>query len=141
MIEVERSVNIDIPPATLWDRIGAYDAIAAWHPGIAAAILSTVDGRTRRTLTLIDDAVLIEDRLDDGSDPYAYEYEIVDGPVPVANYQARFAVFSHGQGSIVTWSGRFDAKGIDETQAKHLVAGIYAAGLTAIADLASKGAR
>ncbi|NBC33525.1 MAG: SRPBCC family protein [Alphaproteobacteria bacterium] len=134
MIEVARSVEVSEPPAVLWARIGPFGAIGDWHPGIASAEMSSVDGRERRTLTLPNGAVIVEDRTDDGRTSFTYSYCIVESPLPVADYAARLWVEPLGPGSRLTWHGRFRPSGVDEPTATDLIAGIYEAGLRAIAE-------
>jgi len=134
MIEVARRVEVSEPPAVLWARIGPFGAIADWHPGIAAAEISSVEGRERRTLTLPNGAVIVEDRIDDGRTSFTYSYCIVESPLPVADYTARLSIEPLGPGSRIVWQGRFQADGVDAPSAEDLIAGIYETGLKAISD-------
>jgi len=74
MIEVKRTLVLDETPTSLWARIGVFEAIGEWHPAVVSVTMSLADARERRTLELADGAVLIEDRIDDGGDSFAYEY-------------------------------------------------------------------
>ncbi len=132
MIEVKRTLVLDETPTSLWARIGAFAAIGEWHPAVVSVTLSLADARERRTLELADGALLIEDRIDDGSDSFAYEYRVAEGPLPVANYTSRFFAEPHGTGTKITWSSLFDADGVEDIEAEMIIVGIYEEGLDAI---------
>jgi len=134
MIEVVRTLELSETPSAVWARIGAFKAIGCWHPAVASAAISLADGRERRTLTLTDGATLVEDRIDDGGDRFAYEYQISEGPLPVANYTSSFSVEPHGMGSKITWRGVFNADGTENGDAEAIIAGVYEGGLNAIAE-------
>ena len=128
-----RSLVLGEEPTFVWTRIGDFAAIGEWHPAVVSVAMSLAGGRERRTLTLGDGAVLIEDRIDDGGDRFAYEYRITEGPLPVANYTSRFSVEPHGTGAKIIWRSVFDANGVEDTEAEAIIAGIYEGGLNAIA--------
>ncbi len=139
MLEIVRVLDLPGTASAVWKRFGAFEAIGSWHPAVASIDMALANGRERRRLILTDGAVLIEDRIDDGSDPHAYEYRIVESPLPVINYSARFSIVARGEGSRITWRGRFDASGVEDEDAKAMVAGIYEAGLDAIAGEVTHG--
>jgi len=133
MSKVIRTLVLDEAPTSVWARIGAFAAIGEWHPAVISVTMSLADARERRTLELTDGAVLIEDRIDDGGDRFAYEYRIVEGPLPVANYTSHLFVEPHGTGTKITWCGIFDADGVEDVEAEGIIAEIYEGGLDAIA--------
>lgn len=118
----------------VWRKIGDFCGISAWEPAIAKCELST-DKKQRRTLTLKDGATLIEElkRWNDAS--HSYTYRIVSSPLPVANYESTIQVTSSkvGAGSVITWRGKYVAKGANDVDAKKIIDGIYESGLTTLA--------
>lgn len=132
MIKVIRTLELSEPPSSVWKRIGAFRAIGDWHPAIVSVAMSLVDGRERRALKLADGAILVEDRIDDTSDRHAYEYRIVEGPLPVTNYTSRFSIEPGDKKSLITWRGTFDADGVENTEAEAVIVSIYEDGLNAL---------
>ena len=64
-----------------------------------------------RTLTTVDGAVLVERRVQYSEEGMSYSYEIVESPLPVADYESTLAVMDSAGGSMITWSGEFAAEG------------------------------
>jgi len=62
----------------------------------------------------------------------SYTYSIVSGPLPVANYMSTISVAVDGTGSMVTWAGKYDAKGASDGDSKKAVDGVYDSGLKAL---------
>lgn len=131
MQAVERKRDYPVSAEDIWAVIGGFGALADWHPVIAALDLSP-DG-TRRTLTLADGAVLIEeiDSHDDAAKRYSYR--IVEAPLPLSDYQGAIAVQARDGGSTVVWNSTF-VTDLPEAEADTVVGGIYEAGLAALAD-------
>jgi hypothetical protein len=67
-----------------------------------------------------------------GETDSGYTYEIVESPLPVANYTSTFSVAADGEGTMVDWRGTFDAKDASDADAEGVIAGIYQAGLDEI---------
>ena len=86
-----------------------------------------------RTLTTTDGGVIVE-RLESRDDAgRTYSYTILSGPLPVANYNSTIAVVPAGAGSSIVWSGKYDAKGASDADAKKVIDGIYKAGVDNLA--------
>jgi hypothetical protein len=51
----------------------------------------------------------------------------------VSDYSSRLWVEPSDQGAAITWSSTFEAQGVSESEAEELIAGIYRAGLDAVA--------
>jgi hypothetical protein len=115
---------------TVWARIGDFCGIGKWHPAIEKCALSA-DGKTR-TLSLKGGGTIIEklEKRDDAA--HSYSYSIVEGPLPVANYVSTISVAKEGAGSTITWSGKYDAKGASDADAKKTIDGVYQAGVDAL---------
>lgn len=127
--EVKRSVEIKGEANEVWSRIGGWCAIAEWHPAVAKCE-ETGGGQKSRTLTTVDGAVIEETMLT--GDETGYGYRIDESPLPVANYQATFAVQASGSAVNVIWSATFDPKGANEADAVKVIEGIFDGGLDGI---------
>ncbi|MBP0616972.1 SRPBCC family protein [Jiella mangrovi] len=135
-LDVSRSAELAAKPDALWKLIGTFCDIQNWHPVVTNCELSEQDGRPLRSLTLPDGAVLVEEEVarDDGA--MSYTYRILEGPLPVENYESTISVSGSGDGSTVSWSGRFDAKGASDDEASGVIGGIYDAGLSSLKEKA-----
>lgn len=111
----------------VWTKIGDFCGISNWHPAIEKCVLSA-DGKMR-TLSLKGGGTIVE-KLENRDDAgHSYSYSIVDGPLPVANYVSTISVAKDGAGSVVTWSGKYDAKGASDADSKKTMDGVYQAGV------------
>lgn len=117
----------------VWQKIGDFCGIASWHPAIAKCNLSA--DKKQRTLTLKNGAVIVERLLRWNDTRHSYTYRGVSGPLPIAHYVSTIRVTPNraGKGSLITWSGHYDAKGASDADAKKIIDGIYAAGLKELA--------
>jgi hypothetical protein len=131
-LEVTQSVEVSAPPEKVWETIGGFCSIAEWHPMIAACVDSEQNGVAIRTLTTTDGGVLVERRVQYSEEGMSYSYEILESPLPVADYEATLAVMDGPEGSMVTWSGEFDAKDASDATALETIDDIYGAGLAAL---------
>jgi hypothetical protein len=111
----------------VWTKIGDFCGIAKWHPAIEKCVLST-DGK-ERTLSLKGGGTIVEkqEKRDDAA--HSYTYSIVSGPLPVTNYMSTISVAAAGTGSTITWSGKYDAKGASDADAKKTIDGVYQGGI------------
>jgi Polyketide cyclase / dehydrase and lipid transport len=131
-LEVTRSVEVAAPPDEVWQTIRGFCTIAEWHPMIAECVDSEQNGVAMRTLTTTDGAVLVERRVQYSDEGMSYSYEIVESPLPVADYESTLAVMDGPAGSMITWSGEFDARGAPDATALETIDDIYGAGLEAL---------
>jgi Polyketide cyclase / dehydrase and lipid transport len=111
----------------VWAKIGDFCGIGKWHPAIEKCVLSA-DGK-ERTLSLKGGGTVVEklEKRDDAA--HSYTYSIVSGPLPVANYTSTISVAAAGTGSTITWSGKYDAKGASDADAKKTIDGVYQGGI------------
>ena len=111
----------------VWAKIGAFCGIGKWHPAIEKCVLSA-DGK-ERTLSLKGGGTIVEklEKRDDAA--HSYTYSIVSGPLPVTNYMSTISVAAAGTGSTITWSGKYDAKGASDADAKKTIDGVYQGGV------------
>jgi hypothetical protein len=111
----------------VWAKIGDFCGIGKWHPAIEKCVLSA-DGK-ERTLSLKGGGTVVEklEKRDDAA--HSYTYSIVSGPLPVTNYMSTISVAAAGTGSTITWSGKYDAKGASDADAKKTIDGVYQGGI------------
>ncbi|WP_338801479.1 SRPBCC family protein [Pseudomonas sp. RSB 5.4] len=126
------SATIDIPASAdqVWQLIGGFNTLPDWLPFIPKSELS--EGGRVRTLQTADGGVVIErlQAFDNGAKTYSYSIE--QAPFPATDYLATIKVEAQGQGARVTWSGRFNAKGVSDEEVVALFSGIYQGGLEAL---------
>ena len=130
MAKVRMETKLATSPDLLWQTIGGFNALPAWHPAIAKSE-STGDAKgSTRTLSLADGGSIVE-RLEEVSPTERrYRYSIVSGPLPVANYAAEIRVVDNKDGtSTVEWSSEFEPKNAAEPDAIKAIQGVYQAGL------------
>lgn len=110
----------------VWAKVGDFCGIANFLPGLKCAL--SADGKTR-TLTTDQGGVVVEHLENRDDKARSYSYTIIDsGPLPVANYHSTIAVNPAGAGSSIVWSGKYDAKGASDADAKKVIDGIYKGG-------------
>ena len=135
-LDAGKTVDIKAPPATVWATIGDFCGIAQWHPAIASCTPS-VQGRAHlRTLALKGGGAIVERQTARSERAMSYSYTIVSGPLPVDHYRSTIAVKPSADGSSVSWTGVFVAKGADDAKATAAIQGIYDSGLAALAEKA-----
>jgi len=126
------SAFIDIPASAdeVWQLIGGFDTLPNWLPFIPKSELS--EGGRVRTLQTADGAVVVERLQTFDNAAKTYSYSIEQAPFPATDYLATLRVEAQGQGARVTWSGRFNAKGVTDAEVEALFEGIYKGGLEAL---------
>ncbi|CAI8762331.1 SRPBCC family protein [Pseudomonas sp. IT-347P] len=126
------SAIIDIPASAdqVWQLIGGFNTLPDWLPFIPNSELS--EGGRVRTLQTADGAVVVERLQTFDNAAKTYSYSIEQAPFPATDYLATIQVEALGQGARVTWSGRFNAKGVSDEEVVALFNGIYQGGLEAL---------
>lgn len=132
-IDVSKSTQIAAAPDAVWAIMGEFCSIADWHPVVAECELEEIYGEEHRRLVTGDGGVLLERLMGHDADAMTYKYEIIESPLPVANYISSIGVTAEGDGSVVTWSSSFEASGASDEEAEAVITGIYEAGLAEIA--------
>jgi polyketide cyclase/dehydrase/lipid transport protein len=116
----------------MWAKIGDFCGIAKWHPALEKCELSA-DGKTR-TLSLKGGGTIVEALTKMDAAGKSYTYSIVSGPLPVANYTSTISVAADGAGSVVNWTGKYDAKGAPDADAVKTIQGVYDSGLKGLTE-------
>lgn len=119
-----------ISPDALWKKVGDFCGISSWHPAIEKCVLSA-DGK-QRTLSIKGGGTVVEalENWDDAN--RSYTYTILSGPLPVANYHSTISVTGDVKGSVLKWTGTYDAKGAPDADAKKTMDGVYETGVKAL---------
>jgi hypothetical protein len=133
-LEVKKKINAPALPPKVWETVGEFCAIKDWHPLIADCKEAEEEGVTFRTLTLKDGGSIKEKLL--SSDDTSYSYEIIEGPLPVKNYQAKLWVEEDerepDRRTTIHWDATFDANGASDEDAEKTIANIFVIGLKSI---------
>ena len=130
-LDSDVSTKSTLSADAVWKKVGGFCDIGVWHPIIAKCTLSA-DGK-ERSLVAKNGATATE-RLEARDDSArTYTYTIVGGTLPVANYHSTISVAPDGSGSVIRWTGKYDAKGASDADAKGLIDTIYSTGEKALA--------
>lgn len=135
LLAVSESVSIAASPDMVWQTIRNFGDMA-WHPAVRSTELradKAGKGLSIRRLTLKDDGVIVEQLLDNDDAHRIQRYTILDGPLPVTDYEATFVV-TEGEGgaSVVGWKARFLRKpdaAVSDAALAEMIGGMFAAGL------------
>ena len=135
-LEARRRSEVPGHPQTIWAFAGDFCSIKNWHPLVADCKETQEGNDTFRTLTLKDGGT-IEEKLTD-KDDLSYSYEIVESPLPVKNYKAKFWVEpdDEPERTAVYWEAEFDANGASDDEATKKVLDILVAGMKGIKKVA-----
>ncbi len=84
---------------------------------------------------------MVEKLLNWDDTAHSYSYAILEpGPLPVANYTSTLMVMDHGGGSMLSWTGHFDAAGgASDADAQKAIEGVYRGGIDGIVAKANGG--
>ena len=138
--KVEKEVTIKADPAKVWAMVKDFGNMQQWHPAIASTKLESKDGATFRLLTLKDGGTIYEKLKSSDDADMKLKYEIIEGVLPVGDYNATMTVKA-GPGAgetTVTWMARFYRKyrlnppippGQDDESAVKAVTGVFDGGL------------
>jgi hypothetical protein len=135
MASVEEHIHIPASPDEVWRTVRDFGAIDEYVPPITSATLSGEGVGAERTLTLADGGQVVE-RLDAVDDEgRTLRYSIVDGPLPVTDYDGRLSVEAVDASSCeVTWASTFTVVDAPADEIAATFAELYAAGLAGLQD-------
>ncbi|MFK5595671.1 SRPBCC family protein [Methylobacterium sp. HMF5984] len=133
-LDVTRTATVAAPPATVWKTIGEFCGIGDWHPAVEKCVLSEKGSKKVRTLSLKGGGTIVEEQVARDDRKMDYTYAILESPLPVEGYKSTLSVAPDGNGSKLTWTGSFKAKGAPDAKAEEVVAGIYEGGLKGISE-------
>ncbi|MGD0635382.1 MAG: SRPBCC family protein [Beijerinckiaceae bacterium] len=130
---VTKSIDVNAPPAAVWEAIGPFCSIKDWHPAIGQC---TTDGKTPPARTLVTKdgkATFVETETarDDKADTYSYKID--SSPLPLTGYVSTISVAANATGgSTIKWTSTFTPASGKDDAASDAVGGIYQGGLDAI---------
>ncbi len=134
-VHAERTLQLDVPAARVWELIGGFDAMPRLHPAVLACELAREEatGATLRRIRLKDGGLIVN-RLEEVNEAARfYRYSIVESPFPVSDYECRLAVRENGPGAcIVEWTSNFTPSGIAAAEAARLFEGMFDEGLESL---------
>ena len=145
--KVEKSIIINASPDKVWAIVKDFGGFQKWQPLITESKVEKKGEDTIRALTLKSGGKVVERLKSIDEAAMKLKYEIVEGAVPVADYNS-FIVVAKGSNpneSSVTWVGRFYRvyklnppipAGQDDETALKAVTEMYDAGLPALKKLA-----
>lgn len=145
--KVEKEIVIKAEPAKVWAIVKDFGGIHKWHPAIASTKVDTKDGATYRLLTLKGGGTINEKLKSADDADMKLKYEIIEGALPVTDYNATMTV-KPGPGAgetTVVWMARFYRvyrlnppipAGQDDESAIKAVTGVFDTGLPALKKLA-----
>ena len=128
MAQVTRSVTLNAAPGDVWALIGGFQGLPGWHPAVETSTREDFGGVEHRRLGLAGGGEILEKNL--GGDTMSVGYEIIESPLPLADYKATISVADAAGKAVVVWSSTFEGTA---DGASDIVAGIYTAGLDALA--------
>lgn len=133
LLKAQESIEVNAKASAVWEKIGDFGDIAAWHPAIESTEI--VDGENNqrgaiRVLTLQDGSMIKEKLESYYPGKQKYIYSMVEGDLPVSGYQSYLTVRPiTGNMSRVTWYGRFKSAGASDDEAVNTISGVYRDGL------------
>jgi mxaD protein len=130
MAKVNMESKVNVGADVLWNTIGGFNALPAWHPAVQSSESTGDNAGSTRTLNLVGGGQIVERLETVSKDEKRYRYSIVSSPLPVLNYEAELQVKDNGDGtSTVAWSSNFQPAGTTENDAVKAIQGVYQAGL------------
>ena len=130
-MKVKRSVIIDAPIDSVWRAVRRFDGVAAWNPGVGAAIMESgapTEVGSVRKLDIVDGSVFRETLLAHSDLERFYTYDIIESPLACSNYISchRFIEITEGDKTLGIWEGEFDCDPADAAELEQIVGdGIY----------------
>ena len=140
-LKVEQKIQINAPANVVWAKVDDFGDLGEWHPAVKKTEIvkgkDNVKGAVR-VLTLQDGGTIKEKLLSYSAKGMTYEYQILEGVLPVSSYVSSVTVRG-GKGGITTvvWRGHFKrkdtsahpAEGQDDATAVKTITNVYKAGL------------
>lgn len=140
-LNVEEKIEVNSPTSDVWFKLHNFSDMGAWHPAVKKTEL--VEGINNkagavRLLTLQDGGTIKEKLTAYKFKEKSFDYEILEGVLPVSNYVSKLTVTEAMNGkSLVVWKGRFKrkdtsdrpAEGLGDEEAVKTITSVYKGGL------------
>lgn len=130
-LESHYQANSSESVSAAWAKVGNFCGIGTWHPAVEKCTLSA-NGKERH-LSLKGGGTIVEHLVKWNNKAHSYTYRIKSSPLPISNYESTIKVSKHGNGSVISWTGHYKAKGASDADAKKAVDGIYKSGVDSLA--------
>jgi len=140
-LSVTEKVTINAPADKVWAKVSNFGDLGAFHPAVAKTEITSGTSNEKgavRVLTLQDGGKITEKLRSHSAKKMSYEYEIVEGVLPVSRYVSTISVKADGaKKSVVKWKGNFQRKdvaaapaaGQDDATAVKTITSVYRGGL------------
>ena len=135
-LSVSEEVELAASPARTWAVIKDFQRWQTWHPAFATTEITKGGGNAKGTVRVLaakDGAKFNEELLMHDDAARAYQYRIIDSPLPISGYVSTIEVKESKLGSRVVWSSNFTVNpGVSDEAMKKTIAGVYRAGLDSL---------
>jgi Polyketide cyclase / dehydrase and lipid transport/Domain of unknown function (DUF4331) len=127
--QVSDSINLDAPPAKVWEAVGQFGG--DWHPLIAQIKLIGSGIGELRIIETLDGKKIIErlDAIDNSA--RSYRYTNIAG-IPASDYTGMFQVKPNGAGSTVEWRAQYLGNGPGDLVVRTIVSTLFKTGLESL---------
>jgi hypothetical protein len=134
---VDESATYDVPASAVWALTGRPGDVDEWLPAVEQ---SRMDGDIR-AVELVGGGTVHERITAHDDEKRSYDYDYLDGPLPLKEFSSRFSVgATTEQSSEITWTAEFSADSDEEgTPLAAAVSEMYRDGLTKIESLLAAG--
>jgi len=141
MLKVKEEVVINASASKVWDKASNFGDLGAWHPAVKTTVIVSGTNNEKgaiRLLTLQDGGTIKEKLRTYNAKSMSFEYEILEGVLPVSHYVSSVTVTSQGENkTLVVWQGKFmrkdmsatPASGQDDEAATKTMTAVYRGGL------------
>lgn len=126
---IRRWVRLAAAPDAVWAEIGAFGAVADWHPMVTESPVFLLEGDQCRHLKLTDGGLFLDRLLETG--PHHYRYAVVEGPAALEDATGTLSVVAEDGTCHVFWSLDFAPR---DPSADAIAAGLIESGLRALRD-------
>ena len=128
MAKVDMQTELNVAADQVWALIGGFNTLPDWHPSVEKSELQ--EEGSVRTISLVGGGSITEklEKIDEKE--RMYSYSIVEGSLPVSNYTSIIRVQEKDDGkTVVSWSGEFNPKMVNESEALETITNVYQTGL------------
>ncbi|MDQ2101772.1 SRPBCC family protein [Azospirillum isscasi] len=127
-VEVTESVTLPYPVDKVWQQIGPFCNVGAWHPAVESCTLRQRDGAQERVLALKGGGAIEERLLSSSASSHRIRYSILASPLPVKDYSASLSAAPAGKGTRVVWKARYTSNGASDEETRKAISGIFTSG-------------
>ena len=138
-LSVTEEVYLAAAPSKTWEKIKDFSRWQEWHPAFASTAITKGEGNAKgavRVLTTKDGAKFTEELVSHSAASRAYQYRIIESPLPITDYVSTVEIKQNKAGSTVVWSSNFKVNdGASEEEMKKVISGVYRTGLDNLASV------